>query len=159
MLERGLKFDIKYIHRIKVPYIGISFKRKAKKTIYLHQPTLATLSAIGREFLLFDIQEQLDLNKPYTDGAILADKTSEKMARIIAIIAIGISDPKEIDREYEEKQTNELANTIYYNVVPSMLLRLTQAIRMLCNIENFMSSTSLMLEIKKALPTLVEKEG
>lgn len=159
ILERGLKFSIAYRRPIKVPFLPVLGTRKAVKEITIHQPTLATLSAVGREFILFDIQELLDTNKPFTDGVIMADKTSEKMARVIAIMATGIGDPCIVNREHEEKATNELANIIFYNVTPVLLLKLAQAVRMLCNIENFTASTTLMSEMKKGLPTVVEKEG
>jgi hypothetical protein len=158
ILERGLKFEIDYTRRIKIPYLPISFRRKAKKTIYLHQPTLATLAAIGREFLLFDIQEQIEINKPFTDTTILADKTAEKMARIIAVMATGIKDPEVYDTEKQDKEISNVAGIIFYNVKPVLLLRIVQAVRLLCNVENFTSSISLMSEIKTGLPTLVGKE-
>jgi hypothetical protein len=158
ILERGLKFEIDYIKRVKIPYLPASFRCKAKKTIYLHQPTLATLAAIGREFLLFDIQEQIEINKPFTDTTILADKTAEKMARVIAVMATGITDPEVYDTEKQDKEITAVASIIFYNVKPVMLLRIVQAVRLLCNVENFTSSISLMSEIKMGLPTLVGKE-
>jgi hypothetical protein len=159
LLERGLKYEVDYIERYKVPFLPIHLPRKARKSIRLQQPTLATLSAIGREYLLFDIQEQLDLNKPYTQAAIMADKTAMKMSRVIATMATGIKDPAYHDTEKQDKEITALANLIFYNVKPALLVKLTQAVRMLCNIENFISSISHMSEIKKALPTLIEKEG
>lgn len=159
ILERGLRFKIDHIVGVKIPYVKKQFHRKAKKAISLHQPTLSTLAAIAREFLLFDIQEIVELNKPFTDAVMLADKTAEKMARIIAIMAIGVKDPEVFDTQLEDEKTSELARIIFYNVKPIMILRLTQAVRMLCSVENFTDSTNLMSEIRKALPTLVEKEG
>ena len=157
ILERGLKFEVNYMHRYKVPFFRIWLPRKAKRTIRLQQPTLATLAAIGREFLLFDIKEQIDLNRTYTDITILADRTAEKMSRIIAVMATGIKDPATIDTEKQEKKITDLATIIFYNVKPIFMVEIVKAVRMLCSIENFMSSISLMLEIKKGLPTLIEK--
>lgn len=157
ILERGLKFDINYIRRYKVPFFRIWLPRKAKRTLRLQQPTLATLSAMGREYLLFDIKEQIDMNRTYTDGAIMADRTAEKMCRVIAVMATGIKNPATIDSEKQEKEITDLAEIIFYNVKPTFLVSIVRAVRMLCSIENFMSSISLMSEIKKGLPTLIEK--
>ena len=60
--------------------------------------------------------------------------------------------------EKQDKEITAVANIIFYNVKPVMLLRIVQAVRLLCNVENFTSSISLMSEIKTGLPTLVGKE-
>lgn len=157
MLERGLKYNIPYTKRIKIPFLPVSVPRKAIKTIRLHQPTLATLSAMGREFTLFDIQDEIELNKPFTETGILADKTGEKMSRVIATMAIGIKDPEFKSMEKQDAEITALATIIFYNVKPVLLFQIVQAVRMLTSVENFINSISLMSEIKKGLPTLIEK--
>jgi hypothetical protein len=157
MLERGLKFDIQYKRRIKMPFFPVFVPVKATKTIYLHQPTLSTLSAMGREFLLFDIQDEIELNKPFTETGILADKTGEKMSRVIATMAIGIKDPEFKSMDKQDAEITALATIIFYNVKPVLLHRIVQACRMLTSVENFINSIRLMSEIKSGLPTLIGK--
>ena len=82
------------------------------------------------------------------------------MSRLIQLqLETGIKDTAHNDTEKQDKEITALANIIFYNVKPALLVKLTQAVRMLCNLENFISSISHMSEIKKALPTLIEKEG
>ena len=159
LLERGVKFEIEYKKCVNIPYLRGFLPRKATKTICLHQPTLATLSAIGREFLLFDIRDKSELDKPFSEAVILADKTAEKMARVIAIMATGIKDPEIKNQDKQDKEITDLATLIFHNVKPVMLLKIVQAVRMMCSLENFITSISLMSEIKAGLPTLIEREG
>ena len=81
------------------------------------------------------------------------------MTRVIATMASGIKDPAFCDSEKQDKEIAALANLIFYNVKPVLLVKLTQAVRMLCNVENFTLSISHMSEIRKSLPTLIEKGG
>jgi len=153
LLQRGFVFTITYKKRIRFWKYGIV--RIVKKKVTIHQPPLSTLSALATEFLKFDFENEISNHK---EGSKLAVDTCRQVSSVIAIASIGIHDPKVVDKEKEQIQIEELTDIIYYNMTPDLLFKIGTMVRFIMNIGNFTTSISLIKDLKKSLPTLIEKE-
>jgi hypothetical protein len=168
LISKGLSFEVdRTVYKREKGFLGFFKKRvpeieKLKFTI--QEPTLSTLDRLSAEQIDLRIDESLISGESgISEVKSLAQKHSQRMARIIALAVLGqdyvisTSVGSSVRYSYDDQKLKELSELFYINIKPSKLIQLTMIINTASNLGDFLNSIRLMSASRTTIPIRIEE--
>jgi len=169
LIQNGIQFEIECpVIRKKRGFLGIPRREisLAKRKFKIEETTLSTLDRIAMESVELAIDENAikNDNDSIRTARSLAMKHSRRMARIIAIAALGSEWEKPkvcrggiIRYEEDTKRINELTDMFARAIKPSQLNQLCLALNAMHNLSDFLNSIRLVATDRTTMPIRIEE--
>lgn len=167
LIGQGVSFEVKdHKQEVKTRLFGLLKTTKIIPTtrkFTIHEPTLATLDRLSREWVEMAMSEVFLQGRKDLDKALAMLKgNTERCARVLAIATLGeerlIPQGKQGRIVYREdtERLDELTELFARCIKPSELYQLTLLLITMCNLGDFMNSIRLMSVSRTTQPERIE---